>query len=122
MKCRSLPFSRKSQQLVNASIAFLPLELTTRVCCFCSFDSGAGARVLQKEEDYYELTQAYLIRAKQHGVIHAELFVDPKLTSPKESHSPPSSKASGEHSRSTRRMPPASSLHAFSVSAGNADP
>lgn len=34
--------------------------------------------VLQDEEDFYELTVAYLKKAKEHGVKRAELFFDPQ--------------------------------------------
>ena len=37
-----------------------------------------GSRVLQKEEDFYELTMAYLKKAASQQVIHAELFFDPQ--------------------------------------------
>lgn len=39
---------------------------------------NAGSRVLQKEQDFYELTRAYLQRARAQGVVHAEVFVDPQ--------------------------------------------
>lgn len=38
----------------------------------------AGAAVLIDEEDFYALTMAYLTRAHEDGVIHAELFFDPQ--------------------------------------------
>jgi adenosine deaminase len=38
----------------------------------------AGAGVLLDEEDFYQLTWAYLERAKADGVIHAEIFFDPQ--------------------------------------------
>ena len=38
----------------------------------------AGAGVLQKEEDFYEMTWAYLERSHAQGVRHAELFFDPQ--------------------------------------------
>jgi adenosine deaminase len=34
----------------------------------------AGARVLQKEEDFHDLTRAYLERAGRDNVVHAEIF------------------------------------------------
>ena len=37
-----------------------------------------GMGVLQKEQDYYELTMAYLRKAKSQGVRHAEMFFDPQ--------------------------------------------
>jgi adenine deaminase len=38
----------------------------------------AGAAVLQDEDDFYELTVAYLKRAHADGVVHAEIFFDPQ--------------------------------------------
>jgi adenosine deaminase len=37
-----------------------------------------GARVLQTESDFYELTRAYLERARGQNVLHAEIFFDPQ--------------------------------------------
>ena len=38
----------------------------------------AGCRVLLKEQDFYDLTWAYLTRAVSQGVRHAEIFFDPQ--------------------------------------------
>lgn len=38
----------------------------------------AGCRVLVAERDFYDLTTAYLRRAAQQGVRHAEIFFDPQ--------------------------------------------
>jgi adenosine deaminase len=38
----------------------------------------AGCRVLQKEQDFYDLTWGYLTRAAAQGVRHAEIFFDPQ--------------------------------------------
>jgi len=38
----------------------------------------AGAGVLQKEEDFFDMTWAYLKRAKADNVLHAEIFFDPQ--------------------------------------------
>lgn len=38
----------------------------------------AGMRVLREERDYYELAGAYLRRAREQGVLHAEIFFDPQ--------------------------------------------
>ncbi|MGF1720613.1 adenosine deaminase [Vibrio kyushuensis] len=37
-----------------------------------------GANVLIHEQDFYDLTWAYLLRCKQDNVIHTELFFDPQ--------------------------------------------
>jgi adenosine deaminase len=38
----------------------------------------AGMNVLRQEQDYYDLTTAYLRRAAAQGVRHAEIFFDPQ--------------------------------------------
>ena len=38
----------------------------------------AGAAVLQSEQDYYDLTWAYLQRCHQNHVVHTEIFFDPQ--------------------------------------------
>jgi len=38
----------------------------------------AGAAVLQTEQDFYELTMAYIRRAQADQVLHTELFFDPQ--------------------------------------------
>jgi len=37
-----------------------------------------GAGVLRDEQDFYDLTRAYLVRARADGVVHAEIFFDPQ--------------------------------------------
>ncbi len=37
-----------------------------------------GAKVLVKERDFYDLTMAYLEKAHQQNVLHAEIFFDPQ--------------------------------------------
>jgi adenosine deaminase len=38
----------------------------------------AGASVLQTEQDFHDMTRAYLLRAKADNVRHAEIFFDPQ--------------------------------------------
>lgn len=38
----------------------------------------AGASVLRDEQDFYDLTYAYLQRAHEDGVVHAEIMFDPQ--------------------------------------------
>jgi adenosine deaminase len=38
----------------------------------------AGASVLLKEQDFYDMAMAYLRRAKADNVVHAEIFFDPQ--------------------------------------------
>src|SRR5208282_1981037 len=38
----------------------------------------AGASVLNREQDFYDLTWAYLERARTDNVVHTEIFFDPQ--------------------------------------------
>ena len=38
----------------------------------------AGADVLRSEQDFYDLTWAYLRKVHDEGVVHAEIFFDPQ--------------------------------------------
>lgn len=38
----------------------------------------AGADVLRTEQDFYDMTMAYLVKAKADGVVHAEIMFDPQ--------------------------------------------
>jgi adenosine deaminase len=38
----------------------------------------AGASVLVHEQDFYDMTWAYLVRAKHDNVVHSEIFFDPQ--------------------------------------------
>jgi len=38
----------------------------------------AGAGVLQREEDFFDMTWAYLKRAKTENIVHTEIFFDPQ--------------------------------------------
>ncbi len=38
----------------------------------------AGASVLLKEQDFYDMTRAYLLRAAADNVVHTEIFFDPQ--------------------------------------------
>jgi len=38
----------------------------------------AGASVLLKEQDFYDMARAYFVKAAQDNVVHAELFFDPQ--------------------------------------------
>jgi len=37
-----------------------------------------GAQVLVQEQDFFDLTWAYLLRCQQDNVIHTEIFFDPQ--------------------------------------------
>src|SRR6056297_610866 len=38
----------------------------------------AGAQVLQHEQDFYDLTWAYLLKAREQNIRHVEIFFDPE--------------------------------------------
>ena len=38
----------------------------------------AGMQVLQREQDYYDLSWAYLQRCRQQNIVHTEIFFDPQ--------------------------------------------
>jgi len=38
----------------------------------------AGASVLLKEQDFYDLTWAYLLKAKENNIVHTEIMFDPQ--------------------------------------------
>jgi len=38
----------------------------------------AGAGVLLKKEDFYDLTWAYLLKCKEQNIVHTEIFFDPQ--------------------------------------------
>ncbi len=38
----------------------------------------AGASVLLKEQDFYDMARAYFVKAREDNVVHAELFFDPQ--------------------------------------------
>jgi adenosine deaminase len=38
----------------------------------------AGAGVLLREQDFYDLTMAYLLKCKEQNVVHTEIFFDPQ--------------------------------------------
>ncbi len=38
----------------------------------------AGMTVLRTERDFFDLTEAYLARARAAGIVHAEIFFDPQ--------------------------------------------
>ena len=54
-----------------------------------------GMTVLQTEEDFYDITWAYLEKARAQNVLHAEIFFDPQGHTIRGMPSRPCSKASG---------------------------
>jgi adenosine deaminase len=67
----------------GVALPFADAEAVRRAYVFRDLQSFldiyyAGCRVLLKEQDFYELTRAYLTRAAADGVRHAEIFFDPQ--------------------------------------------
>jgi adenosine deaminase len=67
----------------RVSLPYQSIEDVRRAYVFSDLQSFldiyyAGCRVLLTEEDFYDLTWAYLTRAAAQGVRHAEIFFDPQ--------------------------------------------
>ena len=67
----------------GVALPFASVEELRRAYAFSNLQSFldiyyAGASVLIKEQDFYDMTRAYLLRAAQDNVVHAELFFDPQ--------------------------------------------
>jgi len=66
-----VPLPYKTVDELRAAYAFTDLQSFLDIYY-------AGASVLQKEEDYFDMAWAYLKRAKADQVVHAEIFFDPQ--------------------------------------------
>ncbi len=67
----------------QVTIGFASVEALRAAYAFTDLQSFldiyyAGASVLLTEQDFYDMTQAYLMRAAQDQVRHAEIFFDPQ--------------------------------------------
>jgi len=67
----------------GVALRYRSLEDVRRAYVFSDLQSFldlyyAGCQVLLKEQDFYDLTWAYLARAAHQGVRHAEIFFDPQ--------------------------------------------
>src|SRR5947209_5368416 len=67
----------------GVQLPFASVEEVKRAYVFKNLQSFldiyyAGCRVLVKQQDFYDLTSAYLERAASQGVHHAEIFFDPQ--------------------------------------------
>src|SRR6476620_2084853 len=67
----------------GVAIPYASVEDLRRAYAFTNLQSFldiyyAGASVLLKEQDFYDMAWAYLERAKADNVVHAELFFDPQ--------------------------------------------
>ncbi|MEB0135609.1 adenosine deaminase [Actimicrobium sp. CCC2.4] len=67
----------------NVALAFESVDALRAAYAFTDLQSFldiyyAGASVLLTEQDFYDMTRAYLLRAQQDQVRHTELFFDPQ--------------------------------------------
>jgi adenosine deaminase len=67
----------------NVALAFESVDALRAAYAFTDLQSFldiyyAGASVLLTEQDFYDMTRAYLVRAHQDQVRHTELFFDPQ--------------------------------------------
>ena len=67
----------------NVSIPYASVEALRAAYAFSNLQSFldiyyAGASVLLKEQDFFDMAWAYFLRAKSDNVTHAELFFDPQ--------------------------------------------
>ena len=65
----SIPF--KNIQEVKAAYNFSNLESFLKIYY-------QGAKVLIKEEDFFDLTWAYALKCKEDNIVHTEIFFDPQ--------------------------------------------
>jgi adenosine deaminase len=72
--------------LAERNAVRLPYQTVAQVCKAYEFTNlqsfldiyYQGARVLLNEQDFYDLTWAYLMKAQQQNVRHTEIFFDPQ--------------------------------------------
>src|SRR5262245_39592679 len=67
-----VPIRFKSVDEVAQAYQFTNLQSFLDICY-------EGARLLIEEQDFHDLTWAYLARVAQQGVRHAEIFFDPQV-------------------------------------------
>jgi adenosine deaminase len=67
----------------GVALAYADVDALRRAYAFTDLQSFldiyyAGASVLLKEEDFYDMASAYFVKAAEDNVVHAELFFDPQ--------------------------------------------
>src|SRR5471032_2402280 len=67
----SVPLGYESVEHLRSAYAFTDLQSFLDIYY-------AGASVLLKEQDFYDMTRAYLLRAEADNVLHTEIFFDPQ--------------------------------------------
>src|SRR3954469_19572131 len=67
----------------RVELAYPDVESLRRAYAFTNLQSFldiyyAGASVLLTEQDFYDMAWAYLLKAREDNIVHAELFFDPQ--------------------------------------------
>jgi len=67
----------------NIQIPFKNIDDVKRAYNFSNLDSFLkiyyeGAKVLIKEQDFFDLTWAYVLKCKENNIVHTEIFFDPQ--------------------------------------------
>ena len=67
----------------NIKIPFKNIDDVKKAYNFNNLDSFLkiyyeGAQVLIKEEDFFDLTWAYILKCKEDNIVHTEIFFDPQ--------------------------------------------
>ena len=67
----------------NIQISFNDINEVKKAYNFSNLESFLkiyyeGAKVLLKEQDFYELTWAYALKCKEDNIVHTEIFFDPQ--------------------------------------------
>ena len=67
----------------NIEIPFKNINDVKKAYNFSNLDSFLkiyyeGAKVLIKEQDFFDLTWAYILKCKEDNIVHAEIFFDPQ--------------------------------------------
>ena len=67
----------------NIKIPFKNIDDVKKAYNFNNLDSFLkiyyeGAKVLIKEQDFFDLTWAYILKCKEDNIVHTEIFFDPQ--------------------------------------------
>ena len=67
----------------NIEIPFKNIDDVKKAYNFSNLDSFLkiyyeGAKVLIKEQDFFDLTWAYILKCKENNIVHTEIFFDPQ--------------------------------------------
>ena len=67
----------------NVQIPFKNIDEAKKAYNFSNLESFLktyyeGAKVLIKEQDFFDLTWAYVLKCKENNIVHTEIFFDPQ--------------------------------------------